>query len=85
MVVEFDPAKDAANIAKHGVSLAAAAEMDSMIVAVDRRFAELRFRGYGLLHGLPHCLAFTLREGRVRAISFRRTHMKEFRRHVPER
>ena len=28
MDVEFDPAKDAANIAKHGISLARARELD---------------------------------------------------------
>jgi hypothetical protein len=37
---EFDPAKDAANEAKHGVSLSLAAELDweSALVWVDERF-----------------------------------------------
>jgi uncharacterized protein len=46
MRIEFDPAKDAANLAKHGVSLALAAELDweAALVRVDDRFeyAELR-------------------------------------------
>ena len=82
MIVDFDPDKDARNIVKHGVSLAAA-EMEAMVVVQDARYAEPRFRGYGMFRGLPHCLASTLRDGRVRAISFRRTHLKEYRRHVP--
>lgn len=83
MYVEYDPAKDLANIAKHGVSLARAAELEILVVVKDDRFAEQRYRIYGLLEGVPHCLAATLRNGFVRAISLRRAHSKEFRRHVP--
>jgi uncharacterized DUF497 family protein len=77
--VEFDPAKDAANIAKHGVSLARAAELEFLAIVKDDRFSEQRYR----IYGVPHCLAATLRNGVVRAISLRRAHSKEFRRHVP--
>ena len=40
MQIEFDPAKDAANLAKHGVSLALARELDweAALVWVDDRF-----------------------------------------------
>ena len=40
MRLDFDPAKDAANLARHGVSLAMAAELDwdSALVWVDDRF-----------------------------------------------
>ena len=40
MQIEFDPAKDAGNIAKHGVSLILAAELDwdAALVWVDQRF-----------------------------------------------
>ncbi|MFN7400004.1 MAG: BrnT family toxin [Sandaracinobacter sp.] len=82
MYVEFDPAKDAANIAKHGVSLARAAELEFLAVVRDDRFSEQRYRIYGLLDDVPHCLAATLRNGVVRAISLRRAHRKEYRRHV---
>ena len=83
MDVVFDPAKDAANIAKHGLSLARADALDIRAFVEDRRFeAERRFRAYGLLDGRTCCLAFTLRDGRLRAISLRRTHLKEYRRHV---
>lgn len=84
MDIEFDPAKDAANLAKHGVSLASAADLMVLAVVKDDRFVgEQRYRMYGLLDGVPHCLAAVLRNGIVRAISFRRAHAKEFKRHVP--
>ncbi len=84
MQIEFDPAKDAANIAKHGVSLARASELAIDTVSEDRRYAygEVRYRAFGLLDGEPHCLAFTYRGSTLRAVSFRRTHWKEYRRHV---
>jgi len=83
MDIEFDPAKDAANIAKHGVSLASAADLEILSIVADDRFAgEQRYRIYGSLAGVPHCLAAVLRNGVVRAISFRRAHEKEYRRHV---
>jgi uncharacterized protein len=82
VAIEFDPRKDAANIAKHGVSLALAAELEIIAVIADERFAEPRFRAYGLIGGVHHCLAFALRDGNVRAISLRRAHMKEYRRHA---
>lgn len=46
MRIEFDPAKDTENLAKHGVSLALASELDweAALVWVDDRFeyGELR-------------------------------------------
>ena len=83
MDIEFDPAKDAANIAKHGLSLAKAAEMDVQAYVEDERFAEPRFRLYGMIDGDYYCAAGTERNGKIRIISFRRAHDKEIRRHVP--
>lgn len=79
MDIEFDTAKDAANIAKHGVSLARAADLDVYGFIADDRFAEPRFRAYGKLDGKDFCLAYTFRAGRVRAISLRRARPKELR------
>ena len=80
----FDPAKDAANLEKHGVSLARAEDMDIAIVIADDRhdYGEQRFRAFGLLDEAPHVLAFTFRGNTVRPISLRRAHMREYRRHV---
>jgi uncharacterized DUF497 family protein len=85
MEIEFDPAKDQSNIAKHGISLARAAELEDMIVELDERFdyGEARFRAWGFIDGLPFFFAFTTRGNRIRAISLRRAHQKEIRRIVP--
>ena len=50
MGIEFDPAKDAANLAKHGVSLALAAELDweSALAWIDDRFEYDELRMIGL-------------------------------------
>ena len=82
MAIEFDAGKDEANISKHGVSLAMAADLEILAYVEDDRFEERRFRAYGLIGDERYCLAFTLRNGRVRAISLRRAHGKEFTRHV---
>ncbi len=81
MNIEFDPAKDRANIAKHGVSLARTVELAGIVVMEDNRFDEPRFRLYGALDGVPHCAAVTMRGGVVRVINLRRAHRKEMRRH----
>lgn len=76
MSIEFDSDKDARNIAKHGISLARAADMRILNFIEDDRnaYGETRYRAWGLIDGSPHCLAFTYRDGRIRAISLRRTH-----------
>lgn len=85
MEITFDPAKDADNIAKHGLSLADAhrLEMGEAVVEVDDRadYGETRFRAFGRIDDEGHCLVFTIREGAIRAISFRRAHEKEMRRY----
>lgn len=83
MDIEFDDAKESVNLAKHGVSLSRIIDIEDAIVVADSRFQnEQRFRIYGMIDGLPHCAAVTLRGAVVRVISLRRAHQKEFRRHV---
>lgn len=77
MPLEFDPAKDAANIAKHGVSLSRAGELDVVAIVDDARFAEPRSRAYGYIDGKAYCLAYTIRGENLRAISLRRAHQEE--------
>ena len=75
-MIEFDPAKDAANLAKHGVSLAAAADLD---IRDDRKnYGEVRYRAWGLLDGLPHFLAYTMRGSAIRAISLHPIHQEDY-------
>ncbi len=84
MKIEFDTAKDETNIAKHGVSLSRAVELDIMAVLRDDRFdyGEDRYRAWGLIDGVTYCLAFSTRNKKVRAISLRRAHRKEMDRYV---
>jgi len=84
-MVDFDPAKEAVNLSKHGVSLARWVDLEALAIVRDDRFeyGEPRYRAYGLIDGVAHCLIFTVRNGRYRPISLRRAHAKEMRRHVP--
>lgn len=85
MTVSFDPAKDAINRAKHGLSLARADEVDlrTAVVRPDDRldYGEPRWRAYGMLDGRLPMLAFTVRRGTLRAISLRRANARETRRY----
>lgn len=85
MRIEFDPVKDLANQAKHGLSLADAAafELADAVVEVDDRkdYGETRYRAFGRMEGQAYCLVFTFTNAAVRVISFRRAHEKEMRRY----
>jgi len=83
--IEFDPAKDATNIAKHGVSLRAADSLDwnTAFEREDDRFdyGEVRFVALGLIDNRLHVLIFTegSHENAVRAISLRPAEKHEVR------
>lgn len=83
--IEFDPVKDAANQAKHGMSLELANAIDLAAAAItldDRNaYGEARFRAYGLIDGRLHMLVFTMRGTKVRAISLRKANKVEVRRY----
>jgi uncharacterized protein len=83
-MADYDPAKEAINLAKHGVSLARWADLDIAVAFVDDRYdyGEVRYRAYGYIDGVAYCLAFTSRNGNVRPISLRRVHTKEMKRYV---
>ena len=85
MRVAFDPGKDTSNREKHGLSLERASEIDlraAHILADDRQdYGEQRWRAYGMLDGRLHMLAFTFRDGTLRAISLRRANAKESKRY----
>ena len=85
MQIEFDSEKDRVNRQKHGLSLAAAAEMDflaALVIPDERRdYGEARFRAYGWIGGRLHMLAFTMRGDTIRAISLRKANATEVRRH----
>ena len=85
MKIDYDPAKDAANRGKHGLSLAEAADFDfeAAVVLVDDRFdyGETRYRAFTRVAEDGYCLAFTLTGETLRPISYRRAHDKELRRY----
>jgi uncharacterized DUF497 family protein len=82
-MADFDPAEEAINRSKHGISLARWVELDIQVTFVDGRrdYGEIRYRAYSFIDGAAYCLVFTDRK--VRPISLRRAHAKEMRRHVP--
>jgi uncharacterized DUF497 family protein len=77
MEIEFDAVKDEANVAKHGVSLALAAELNIIRYAKSQRGHEKRIRAFGLIGGKFYCLVFTFRPNAIRVISLRRAHREE--------
>ena len=86
MKIEFDPAKDASNLAKHGVSLAVALELDwdAALVCVDDRFEyrELRMVALAPKTETLFCVAFVERGNTCRIISLRRATRREVKHYV---
>jgi uncharacterized protein len=82
MKLEFDPAKDASNILKHGISLARAADLewDECWERVDDRaeYGELRYIGIAPLENRLHVVVYTERGNIMRVISLRKANQREF-------
>ena len=84
MKITYDPDKDAANIAKHGLSLAEfrGFDIDPSIYVDDRHdYGETRLLARGRIGGRGYCVVFTVSNAVARVISFRRAHEKEMRRY----
>lgn len=81
MKIEFDPVKDKANHAKHGVSLALATQLDwaSALVWVDVRkdYGEARQCALGLVGERVYFVAFVDRAQVRRVISLRKANSRE--------
>lgn len=81
MRVEFDPAKDEANVAKHGVSLALAKKLDwdAALVWADDRFEydEMRMIALAPETQTLYYVAFVERGAARRIISLRRATRRE--------
>jgi uncharacterized DUF497 family protein len=86
MQIEFDPAKDSANQAKHGVSLALADDLDwdAALVWIDDRFENDEWRMIALAPktGILYYAAFVDRGGVRRIISLRHANRREVRHYV---
>ena len=77
MEIEFDPDKEATNLAKHKISLKRVAEFQVRTSEKIVRNGEVRLYCLGILDGRIYSLTFTFRRNAVRAISLRRAHAKE--------
>ncbi|WP_019624814.1 BrnT family toxin [Thioalkalivibrio thiocyanoxidans] len=86
MGIEFDADKDAANLAKRGVSLgdALGLEWDTLLAMEDRRksYGERRMLGDALMGERLYCVAFTDRSSVRRIISLRKANNREIVRYV---
>ena len=86
MQIEFDPEKDKANQAKHGVSLALASELDwdDALIWIDERFEyeELRMIALAPKTSTLYYVAFVERKSARRIISLRRANRREVKYYV---
>ena len=81
MNIEFDAAKDEANVEKHGVSLALAAEIEwtDVLCAPDSRrdYGELREIGFAVIAQRLYVVVFVQRGQMMRVISLRKANSRE--------
>ncbi|MFG6433081.1 BrnT family toxin [Roseateles sp. LYH14W] len=86
MQIEFDPAKDRANLSKHGVSLSLAVELDwdAALVWIDGRFeyGELRMIALASETNTLYYVAFVERGEVRRVISLRPATRREVKHYV---
>ncbi len=86
--VIFDAAKNVANLAKHGVPLVLAVELewDELIAVPDtrRNYGEKRMVGYAPIGPRVYCVVFTDRGQKRRVISLRKANDREVRRYASE-
>lgn len=82
----FDPDKDATNLGKHGLSLAAAAELswEAALVWLDDRtdYGEVRMVAFAPIGDILYFVAFVERGSRRRIISLRRANRREVNHYV---
>lgn len=79
MKVEWDPEKQSANIAKHGLSLEQAAQMDwdRALVNAQTVQGERRYRASAPIGDRVHICVYTLRGEVFRIISLRKANRRE--------
>lgn len=81
MRITFDPAKDASNQTKHGVSLALATQLEweELLCRPDTRrdYGELREIGYAPIGDRLFCVVFVQRGNELRVVSLRKANRRE--------
>ncbi len=89
MEVVFDPAKDAENIRKHGISLQRAEDFDEDTALYDlddsQDYGEERWNLVGWLDAKLYTLTVTyMPDDRIRAISLRKAENEEYKRYAAQ-
>lgn len=88
MDFSFDTAKNARNIAVHGISLARAVDFEwhaAVNVEDTRRdYGERQFQAFGHIESRLYVLVYTPREGRAHVISLRKANKREVRRYADQ-
>lgn len=88
MNITFDRSKDESNIAKHGVSLSLATQLewsDVMCKPDTRRdYGEVREIGYGVIDDRLYCVVFTQRGDSMHVISLRKANSREVKHYVEQ-
>ena len=86
MHIDFDPEKDATNLSKHGISLAAAARLDwdAALAWIDDRadYGEMRIVALAPIGDRLFFVVFVDRENSRRIISLRRANRREVNHYV---
>ncbi len=86
MLIQFDAAKNHANIAKHGLSLQLAEQLewDTLWAQADVRqnYGELRLIGFAYIELRLFCVVFVDREDVRRIISLRKANLREVNRYA---
>lgn len=81
MHIDFDPAKDALNLQKHGVSLALVSEIDwsQVLCFVDDRhdYGEVREVGFAVMGQRLYVVIFVQHGNTMRVISLRKANSRE--------
>jgi uncharacterized DUF497 family protein len=86
MEIAFDTTKDAANLEKHGISLAAASmiEWDDALTWTDDRhnYGEARMGAIAYIGNRLHCVVYVDRAEARRIISLRKANSREEKRYA---
>lgn len=86
MEIAFDITKDAANLEKHGISLAAAAtlEWDDALVWLDERhnYGEVRMCAISYISDRLYYVVYVDRDEARRIISLRKANLREVKRYA---
>lgn len=85
MEITYDPAKNAVNIERRGLSFDLVADLDwsSAVIIEDTRkaYGERRFRVFGYIEERLYAVVFTPRGTAVHVISFRKANSREVKHH----